>query len=305
MLSRARARSCSSVQPDRATPTTGTSSCPRRAIACERREDLLVGEIAGGPEEDERVGARRRSCAGPLLDVAAELEAHRGEQPVLEVGLAARAKRSKSAAASTCAGTASSIAASSVQRPSPESDTRPAKRSSVGSRGERRRGQVEEPRGDDAAAPPDLGDRRRGRSRTGSTPDRGAASSRRPPSRARLPTFGVPQDVEALGVGGHEAVLDAVVHHLHEVPGAVRAAVQVALLGRAAARSRPGRRAAPRPRRARASRRAGRGAARPRPRRRSSGSSRARGPTRRRSCRSRRSGGRARRAASRASMSSR
>ena len=42
---------------------------------------------------------------------------------------------------------------------------------------------------------------------------------------------GLAQDVEALGVGGHHAVLDAVVHHLDEVPGAVRAAVQVAVLG--------------------------------------------------------------------------
>ena len=41
---------------------------------------------------------------------------------------------------------------------------------------------------------------------------------------------GVREDVEALGVGGHEPVLDAVVHHLHEVPGAVRPAVVVAVL---------------------------------------------------------------------------
>ena len=36
------------------------------------------------------------------------------------------AKRSKSAAVSTCAGTPSSLAAATVQRPSPESDTLPA-----------------------------------------------------------------------------------------------------------------------------------------------------------------------------------
>ena len=35
------------------------------------------------------------------------------------------------------------------------------------------------------------------------------------------PGVGVVQDVQALGVGGHDAVLDAVVNHLHEVPGAV------------------------------------------------------------------------------------
>ena len=38
---------------------------------------------------------------------------------------------------------------------------------------------------------------------------------------------------EALGVGRHQPVLDPVVHHLDEVPGAVRAAVQEAALAAA------------------------------------------------------------------------
>ena len=42
------------------------------------------------------------------------------------------------------------------------------------------------------------------------------------------------ENVEALGVGLHEAVFDAVVHHLHEVPGARRPAVNVAFFGGAA-----------------------------------------------------------------------
>ena len=49
-----------------------------------------------------------------------------------------------------------------------------------------------------------------------------------------LADVGRAQDVQALGVGGHQAVLDAVVDHLDEVAGAVRSAVQVALLRRAA-----------------------------------------------------------------------
>ena len=52
-------------------------------------------------------------------------------------------------------------------------------------------------------------------------------------SRA-LAGVGVPQQIEPFGVGRHEAVLDAVVHHLHEVAGAARAAVQIAVRGRAA-----------------------------------------------------------------------
>ena len=67
-------------------------------------------------------------------------------------------KRANSAALSTGAGTPSSIAACSVQRPSPESDTRPAKFAEVGSSRSARGGQVEQPRADHAAAPPDLGD---------------------------------------------------------------------------------------------------------------------------------------------------
>ena len=39
-------------------------------------------------------------------------------------------------------------------------------------------------------------------------------------------------DLEALGVRLHQAVLDAVVDHLHEVAGARRADVRVAVLGR-------------------------------------------------------------------------
>src|SRR6202022_3968662 len=49
-----------------------------------------------------------------------------------------------------------------------------------------------------------------------------------------LSDVGVPQDAQSLGVSGHDAVLDSVVHHLDEMAGAVRSAVQVSLLGRAA-----------------------------------------------------------------------
>ena len=58
----------------------------------------------------------------------------------------------------TGAGTPSSIAAIEVQRPSPESETRPGEVGEVGRFLHRRRGQVEQPGADHAAAPPDLGD---------------------------------------------------------------------------------------------------------------------------------------------------
>ena len=67
-------------------------------------------------------------------------------------------KRVKSAALITGAGMPSSIAACSVQRPSPESETRPAKFESSGFSRKRRGGQIEQPGADHAAAPPHLGD---------------------------------------------------------------------------------------------------------------------------------------------------
>ena len=260
----------------------------------QRGEDLLVGEIAGGAEEHQRVGVRprRHRCFGPgLLDVAAEPEAHRGQHSGPAKSASPRElKRSYSAAASTWAGTASSIAALSVQRPSPESETRPANFVELRVCGERRGGQIEQPRRDHAAAPPDLGDVGAGRGRTGSAPGSrsGVVSASRP--CGCLPTFGVLQDVAALGVRGHEAVLDAVVDHLHEVARRRRAAVQVAVLGGAAEPLAAGRARDGARRRAPARRRSDRAASRRRVRRRSSGSSRVRGRRRRRWCRSRRSG---------------
>ena len=127
------------------------------------------------------------------------------------------------------------MAALIVHRPSPESETRPAKSESVASFDQGGCRQVKQPRGDHAAAPPHLRDvtqievvlvvlgvaqgRRFGVDLVGSLADVGAA-----------------QDAQPLGVGGHDAVLDAVVHHLDEVAGAVGPAVQVALLGGAADR---------------------------------------------------------------------
>ena len=56
-----------------------------------------------------------------------------------------------------------------------------------------------------------------------------SSRSKRCLRRQRL-RIGVLQDVEALGIGLHQAVLDAVVDHLDEVPGAGRAAVEIAVL---------------------------------------------------------------------------
>src|SRR5215213_2634955 len=139
------------------------------------------------------------------------------------------ANRSKSEAASTGAGTPMSTAALTVQRPSPESDTLPASPSSWGlayrAAAVRSSSQEENHR---TAAP-------QFRDLAGVDVELvvlrlfqwchlggvlGGADA----------GIGVVQDVEALREGRHDAVLDAVVHHLHEVACARRTAVQIALL---------------------------------------------------------------------------
>ena len=101
--------------------------------------------------------------------------------------------------------------------------------------------QIEQPRADHAAAAPQLGDVRHVEIVLVVARDRAAGSSRRRSRAACLPALACLQDIQALGIGGHDPVLDAVVHHLDEVPGAVRSAMQIAVLGRAADLVAPGR----------------------------------------------------------------
>src|SRR5206468_10328429 len=94
-------------------------------------EDLLVGQVAGGAEEDQRVRARPlvahffSACPPKPKRIAESTRFWKSASP-------REAKRSKSAAVSTWAGTPSSLAAAIVQRPSPESETRPANLSRAG-----------------------------------------------------------------------------------------------------------------------------------------------------------------------------
>ncbi len=89
---------------------------------------------------------------------------------------------------------------------------------------QRLRGEIEQPGGDDAAAPPDLGD-------VGDV-------EVEPVFLGQRLAVGVLQNVEAFGIGLHQTVLDAVVDHLDEVAGAVRPGVDVALFDTRVARSR-------------------------------------------------------------------
>ena len=130
---------------------------------------------------------------------------------------------------STGAGVPVSIAATDVHRPSPESETRPAKPVEAWRGDERRGSEVEEPRRHDAAATPELRD---GGEVEGIAVELGKRERRGLGVSFALlePCARVLEDAEPFREGGHEPVLDAVVDHLHEVPGAALAAVEIAVL---------------------------------------------------------------------------
>ena len=109
----------------------------------------------------------------------------------------------------TGAGTARSMASSEVQRPSPESTMTGAISSKPGLGPGGPLEQLEQPAAHHRAVAPDRGDL----------------------VQVERELLGRLHDLEALAVGLHEAVLDAVVHHLHEVAGPDRAHVGVPVLG--------------------------------------------------------------------------
>src|SRR5206468_3524234 len=117
----------------------------------ERRHELLVREVAGGAEDDERAGIRRLPQGEALRERVLLLRGRGGGHssglfsrwPPKPLRMAERTRSPKSAspreanllnseAASTGVGTPSSTAACTVHRPSPESLTRPAYSSSPG-----------------------------------------------------------------------------------------------------------------------------------------------------------------------------
>ena len=160
----------------------------------------------------------------------AELEAHRGQQLVGELRLAARTESRVERGAEN--GHRHGLVDGRLDRPPslagirhPAVELRERRILEQGGRC-----QIQQPRRDHAAAPPDLRDiaqievelelfgvAQRGRLGIGSL--------------FTLTHIGVREDIHSLGIGRHEAVLDAVMHHLDEVAGAARPAVQIALIG--------------------------------------------------------------------------
>src|ERR1700722_13898918 len=99
-----------------------------------------------------------------------------------------------------------------------------------GFRKQRGGGEIQQPRGDHASAPPDFGDVREIEIILivfGVAQRRGLGVD----CVILLADIGGAQDSHALGVGSHNPVLDSVVHHLHKVSRAAGPAMKVSLLG--------------------------------------------------------------------------
>ena len=216
-------------------PLIASAKAPRSSTAaCAGGGD----QLGGAPRRRPFVGDDLELVATlttRLLVVAAELLAHRREDLVAEVvepargeALVERRGQDRRRHALVDRRDRGPAALAGVRDPAGEVGE-------VGRFLHRRRGQVEQPGADHAAAAPDLGDL--GQVEVvlvvlGLLERRGLGVG----LALDLAGVGVLEDVEPLGVGGHDPVLDPVVDHLHEVAGAVRAAVQVAVLGRARAR---------------------------------------------------------------------
>src|ERR1700722_14034548 len=98
-----------------------------------------------------------------------------------------------------------------------------------GFRKQRGGGEIQQPRGDYASAPPDFGDIREIEIVLivfGVAQRRGLGVD----CVILLANVGGAQDSHAFGVRGHNSVLDSVVHHLHKVSRSAWSAVKVALL---------------------------------------------------------------------------
>src|SRR5687768_14925893 len=103
----------------------------------QRREDLFVRQVTGGTEQHQGIAlgfVMVHECPPPCFSRWPPKPKRIALSTLFANSAEPRdSKRSNSAALSTCTGTPSSIAAWIVQRPSPESDTRPEKPSSAGS----------------------------------------------------------------------------------------------------------------------------------------------------------------------------
>src|SRR5215510_8320387 len=145
---------------------TGVFKWPRFAMACSDGKIFLYARSPVAPKNTSASewgllimgSSALRLVARALLEMSTELVAHRREQLVGEVGLAARAETRVQGGRQD--GNGHGLVDRGLDRPAPLSGVRHApselRERGIGEQGGRR--QVQEPRGDDAATPPHLGD---------------------------------------------------------------------------------------------------------------------------------------------------
>src|SRR4030095_1373098 len=205
---------------------TGTLRWPRLIIAC---KDGKIFLCARSPVAPKKTSASEwgtfimSSSLGGFFQVPAALVAHRGEQLVGKICLATRAKTLIQRSCQDMS--RHTLVDGGLDRPPALARVRnlTCEFREGGISDQRDRRQVQQPRGDHAAAPPHLGDVRE--------IEIVLVMLRVAQRRCFgidlmfvLADVGGTQDTQALGVGGHDAVFDAVVHHFGAVARAVWAA---------------------------------------------------------------------------------
>src|SRR2546428_2126725 len=212
---------------------TGTLRCPRCTIACSAGKIFLDARSPVAPKKT-RASAWETCIAsssfGGFFQVSTELIAQSREQFICEICLAARAKTLIQGGRQDVNG--HGLVDGGLNRPAPlarvRNPPREFRQSRIRDQGGRR--EIQQPRRDHTAAPPHLRDVREIELVLVVF---GVAQWRRL-SIDRvflLAHVGGTQHAQPLGVRGHEAVLDPVVHHFDEVAGAVWPAMEIPLLG--------------------------------------------------------------------------
>ncbi len=231
-LSLARALSWSRVQPALATPMTGTFRWPALHHRLQGREDLLVREVPGRAEEDQRIGRVRRHHCFSSCPPNSYLMAESNLSAKSSCAAGGEALRQRGAQDRR----GDALVDGRLQRPAPLARVGHAagEPAEVGTLLERRGREVEEPGTDYASVPPCLDDVRQVQV---------VLVELRVPQRRRLgigrarggPDVGMAKNVEPFGIRRHDPVLDPVVNHLDEVSRTGWSAVDVAALGGAVA----------------------------------------------------------------------
>src|SRR5215468_2353904 len=212
---------------------TGTLRCPRLTIACSAGKIFLYARSPVAPKKtraSEWEPCIAFSSCGGFFQMSTELVTHGREQFVGEICLAARAEPLIQSRRQDMRWYG--FVNGGLDRPAPLARVRhpPGELRQSRIRAEGGRREIQQPRRDHTAASPHL---RNVREIEFVLVVFGVAQWRRLSVDLMLlfAHVGGTQHTEPLGVGGHDAVLDAIVYHFDEVAGALWSAIEITLLG--------------------------------------------------------------------------